>query len=106
MKKKYRAYTETGYTEFHDMAKALEVSANVEEINYEEPPPIDFVKEQERAKILAALNASDNGMARVAEDVIGVLIAKGLLTEDDLSKTIKDKLQYRETLRKQLIKEN
>ena len=45
-------------------------------------------------------------MARVAEDVIGVLIAKGLLTEDDLSKTIKDKLQYRETLRKQLIKEN
>ena len=57
MKKKYRAYTATGYIEFHDMAKALEVSANVEEINYEEPPPIDFVKEQEREKILAALNA-------------------------------------------------
>lgn len=99
---KFRAHTKTGYIEFHDKAKALEISANVEEIEYEEPEPIDHEKEQERAKALAALDASDKGMARVAEGVIGVLIAKGLLTVDDLPETVTAKLSERDALRKAL----
>lgn len=53
-------------------------------------------------EIKAALDASDKGMARVAEDVISVLIAKGLLTVDDLPATVKDKLSERDALRKAL----
>lgn len=61
--------------------------------------------EERLDNIKSALAENDLGMARVVEDVIGVLIAKGLLTVDDIPATVKDKLQDRATLRRQLTNE-
>jgi len=48
---------------------------------------------------LQKLNQSDKDMARVAEDIIGVLIAKGILSESDFPDTVKEKLAQRKALR-------
>lgn len=62
-----------------------------------EPPPVD-PKEQAKAD----LAASDREMARTAEDLISVLIAKGLMAIDDLPKPVIAKLENRAALRKVL----
>jgi len=97
--KKYRAHTATGYTEFHDKAKALEVSANVEEIEYEDFPEPDYAAEQERQKLIESLRKTDADMARVAEDIIQILVQKGLISETDFPQAVKDKLGLRQNLR-------
>ena len=61
-------------------------------------PPVVDPKEQARAD----LAATDKEMARIAEDLINTLIAKGFITAQDLPKPAMDKLSDRTALRKTL----
>ena len=61
-------------------------------------PPIVDPKEQAKVDLVA----SDKEMARIAEDLINVLIAKGLMAIDDLPKPVIAKLNDRANLRKVL----
>ena len=61
-------------------------------------PPVVDPKEQARAD----LAATDKEMARIAEDLINVLILKGLMTIDDLPRPVIAKLNDRANLRKVL----
>ena len=49
-----------------------------------------------------ALAATDAGMARVAEDIIGLLIDKGVFTAEELPESVREKIQAREALRSQI----
>ena len=62
-----------------------------------EPPPVDL-----KAQAQANLAASDGDMARIAEDLIYALIAKGLIAEADLPQPARDKLAKRSELRSKL----
>ena len=62
-----------------------------------EPPPVDL-----KAAAQAELTATDGDMARIAEDLIGALIAKGVIAEDDLPQPARDKLARRSELRSKL----
>lgn len=48
---------------------------------------------------IAALRASDQGMARVLEDLIAALEAKGVLSVSDLPQVAQDKINARVSLR-------
>ena len=61
------------------------------------PPAVD-PKEQAKAE----LDATDKSMARIAEDLIAALIAKGLIAEADLPQSARDKLAKRSELRSKL----
>lgn len=50
----------------------------------------------------AALSSSDKDMARVAEDIINLLVSKGVISEADIPKSVKDKLENRTQLRNKL----
>ena len=58
--------------------------------------------EREKASIRAKLAATDKDMARVAEDVIGMLVTKNLLTAEDMPDAVKAKIAARAALRQQL----
>lgn len=58
--------------------------------------------EMEKAEKLAALDASDKEMARVAEDIIGLLIEKELIAAEEIPQAVKDKLTARAALRQEL----
>jgi len=60
------------------------------------------IQEIERGKALQTLEASDSGMARVVEDVITVLVVKGLVKESDFLQSVRDKLEERRALRERL----
>ena len=62
-----------------------------------EPPPVDL-----KAQARSDLAASDGDMARIAEDLIGVLIIKGVISEDDLPQPARSKLDRRAELRSKL----
>ena len=49
-----------------------------------------------------ALAATDAGMARVVEDIIGLMIDKGVFTADEMPESVRDKIQEREALRSQI----
>lgn len=57
---------------------------------------------KEAAEALAALAASDVGMARLLEDLIATLEAKGIMNKAELPQAAQDKLAERETLRGKL----
>ena len=48
------------------------------------------------------LAATDADMARVAEDIIGLLIGKGVFTTEEMPESVRDKIQEREALRSQI----
>ncbi len=48
------------------------------------------------------LARTDEGMARIVEDLIGLLVQRGFITEADLPETARDKLAERKNLRTQL----
>ena len=62
-----------------------------------EPPPVDL-----KAQARLDLAASDGDMARIAEDLIAALIAKGLIAEADLPQPARSKLDRRAELRSKL----
>ena len=95
------------YVERNEAGKIVGVFANTQPGYAEEWVDGDDVTpektpEIELAEKRAELEASDKDMARVAEDVIGALILKGLLSEDDLPPAVKTKLQHRAALRDEL----
>jgi len=59
-----------------------------------EPQPVDL-----KAQARLDLAASDGYMARIAEDLIAALIAKGLIAEADLPQSAHDKMARRSELR-------
>ena len=61
-------------------------------------PPIVDPKEQARAD----LAASDKEMARIAEDLINIMVNNGLIKKEDLPKPVIAKLESRANLRKVL----
>ena len=62
-----------------------------------EPQPVDL-KEQAKADLVA----SDKEMARIAEDLINVLLNKGLISTSELPSQVVSKLNDRANLRKLL----
>ena len=61
------------------------------------PPAVD-PKEQAKAD----LRESDSDMARIAEDLISVMLSKGLIAESDIPQPARDKLAKRSELRSKL----
>lgn len=53
-------------------------------------------------QIKIELSISDSGMIRVVEDLIKVLVAKGIITESDFDIQVITKLRDREALREKL----
>ena len=62
-----------------------------------EAPPVDL-----KAAARAELDATDAGMARIAEDLITALISKGVLAESDIPQPARSKLDRRAELRSKL----
>jgi hypothetical protein len=63
---------------------------------------VELSPEQVKEQVKSELAATDKDMARVAEDVIGMLVAKNLLTADDMPDAVKAKIAERAALREQL----
>ena len=61
-----------------------------------------FEAEQARAQTLADLAATDIPFIRATEDLIGTLITKGVLSEEDIPQPVRDKIKARESLRADL----
>lgn len=61
-------------------------------------PPIASPKEQAKAE----LAASDKDMARIAEDLINIMVNNGLIKKEDLPNPVIAKLENRANLRKVL----
>lgn len=58
--------------------------------------------EKDKQAALSELQATDKEMARVGEDLLDVLIAKGILSSSDLPQNAQDKLSQRKALRAKL----
>ena len=63
----------------------------------------DIKAEIEAEETRDALAATDKDMARVAEDIIGLLIDKGVFTAEELPESVREKIQAREALRQAII---
>ena len=61
-------------------------------------PPVVDPKDQAKAE----LRESDSDMARIAEDLINVMLTKGLITESDIPQSAHDKMAIRSELRSKL----
>ena len=61
-------------------------------------PPVINPKEQAKDE----LAATDKDLARIAEDLIGLLISKGVIAASDLPQPVRDKLDNRKELRSKL----
>lgn len=61
-------------------------------------PPAPSAEEKARAAF-GRLVKSDEYMARMVEDLIGILLTKGTITEDDLDEVAKQKLTERQNNR-------
>lgn len=59
----------------------------------------DELTAQEQAQKVAELQATDKNMARIAEDLIDTLTAKGVITMGDLPQDARDKLTDRKAKR-------
>lgn len=59
----------------------------------------DEIESREMAKASADLTASDAGTVRVVEDLVEVLIAKGVIAKADLPEAARKKLDDRKALR-------
>lgn len=62
----------------------------------------EYLRFAQKLKILQELAVTDAEMARIAEDLISVLISKGTILENDLPEAARLKLQQRQTLRSEL----
>jgi hypothetical protein len=56
-------------------------------------------KQQEKQEALQKLQQTDTQMARAVEDIIDMLIVKGVITENDIPKAVLDKIHERKNLR-------
>ena len=90
---------EDGHVESH-LVTADCIQAWLDEGNTPLPyePPIAEAKEQAKAE----LRESDADMARIAEDLIGALIGKGVIAESDIPQPARSKLARRAELRSKL----
>lgn len=61
-------------------------------------PPVVDPKEL----AMAELAATDKDLARIAEDLIGLLVSKGIISATDLPQLVRDKLDNRKELRSKL----
>lgn len=59
-------------------------------------------KSEIKDKLTGQLNASDLSMARVAEDLIVILLDKGTISESDIPKIVLEKINSRKQLRSEL----
>ncbi len=60
------------------------------------------MQDEKQQLIIQALNATDAELARVTEDLIGVLVKKGVIIFTDLPDAVQRKLLDREALRTKL----
>ncbi len=67
-----------------------------------DPPPGPDPAELEAIRAQRELIATDAAMARVIEDLVDVLIAKGVITEADLPDPARQKIDARRQLRQRL----
>lgn len=60
------------------------------------------VVEKERVEALTLLESTDIPMTRVIEDLIDILKAKEIISDDDLSQTVKDRIAARKSAREDI----
>ena len=80
---------------------AITGEETTEEYTPVEPPIAEQIRIA-RENITSQIAESDAFMARVTEDIINVLIAKGAIAMTDLPQEVQDKLADRQNLRNQL----
>lgn len=73
-----------------------------EELDSQDPGLQDFLSEAGGHAVQGALVDSDLGMARVLEDLIGVLVDKRIIALTDLPEAAQNKLSHRYSLRSRL----
>ena len=75
----------------------------LEHLDPDDPEVLSHLARSVQAEGLKSdLQASDADMARVVEDLIALLIAKGVIDPVELPKAARDKLERRRTLRQKL----
>lgn len=75
----------------------------IEFLDADDPEVLRFIASRETdSDIKEQLNTSDIDMARVVEDLIEVLIAKGTIAADDLPEIVRLKLRRRRELRRSI----
>ncbi|HJS31903.1 MAG TPA: tryptophan synthase subunit beta like protein [Alphaproteobacteria bacterium] len=75
----------------------------IEFLDAEDPEVLRFIAGREsNTDIKEQLNISDIDMARVVEDLVEVLIAKGTITTEDLPEIVRLKLRRRRELRRSI----
>ena len=101
-----------------ETGQGIEVdTVGVKPVGPEVPPPADLLKARwsgaewieaataediaarDRETAIAELAATDAGMARVAEDLVEILLAKSLIQESDIPRAVRDKIAARKALR-------
>lgn len=78
----------------------LATEGMLEEIAGDDPALASFLRRVRSGE--SALEASDQGFIRVLEDVIDLLIDKGVIAMRDLPQDARDKIELRRRLRRQM----
>lgn len=73
----------------------------IEEVDFPEPTAEELAQRQ-REEALANLAMTDSYMARITEDLMSLLVSKGVVALTDLPLAVQVKLNERKTLRKKL----
>ena len=103
---KVREFRDDGRRRWVDPDYAPYVAAkakgeNVEFAKYFAPEPQPAPTEAEIA--LTALQRTDQNMSRITEDLVDVLVAKGIIALADLPESARGKLENRKELRSKII---
>lgn len=62
----------------------------------------DFTREEIASQAINGLLNTDKDMARVAEDIISLLVSKNLIEDSEIPQSVKEKMAERQELRNKL----
>lgn len=89
-------------TKMTSKGRVLLTPEEIAEREAEEQAWIDAAPEREAEATKAELSQTDKDMARVSEDILDLLISKGLFTESELPPKAQETLNKRKQLRSKL----
>lgn len=64
--------------------------------------PYHRLREEAREEVIAKLQATNGNMARICEDLIGLLVSKGIISEAEFVPIVQERLKARSELRKNM----
>jgi len=80
-------------------AGVVERSLTAEEVTQKESQEAALAAARAAAQRIAAIAATDKDMARVGEDLLDILIVKGVVSLDDFPAQAREKINNRKALR-------